>query len=973
MKNILLSGIFFMLVLPGTALAQEYSYTRYDIAEGLAGSTIYCITQDKDGFIWVGTEAGVSRFDGAHFLNFTTKDGLPDLEILQIFGDSKGRVWMAPFRKSVCYYYQGKIHNEKNDSLLSRIRLRNNVESFAEDPRGDILIQERTAVQVLRTDGSLVQLDSIGHAPITDCMVSSVSATGNFQAQIGPSIVEFSPTGSFLKKTAIAPPLESPRCIMMNSSMAVWQPSGTGFNIRLLSTGREIRTTVDQMHNPSISYSVMDDSLIYSNGSEGAVEFNLNTGRKRQFLPGITVNRVFRDAFGNIWFTTMGKGLYRLNSDEIKTVRLSAGKDDPSSITAMTKLGNELWVGDDHEFVFQLSLPDMTLKKATPFTQYAPQRILFIDSIGKDRVITGSDFGLIEGTRDLRPGRIVPGGFKSAVRIGDRSLLVGHYWGAAIYDLRDIRITDTLCRERTTAVFNAGDTIYIGTLNGLYRRIGNGPLKSLGDSTPFLKRRISSIAESSDGTLWIASYDDAGIIGYKDGRQTAVITSREGLTSDFCRTLLVRGNTLWAGTDRGLCRITLDQPEHPIKKITSRDGLASDMVNVLYVDGPMVYVGTPEGLSYFDDRNPDDPGYCLLYLTALTNGDRDRIPDTSRLIVPYTDTHVRFQFAGISYKSAGDITYRYRMAGLNDKWRETKENFLEYPELPAGSYEFQLTAVNKFGTPSRLLTIPVEVTAQFWKRTWFIVTAWLTSLGLLWLLVSLRVRRIRRRGQEKERLVREMNQLKNNALKSQMNPHFIFNCLNSIQHSIFAGDTNAANSYIAGLARLIRMTLNDSSRSFVSIADEIDYLGLYLQMEKMRFKEKLDYELRIDPSIDQQGMLIPPMLVQPHVENALLHGLGQKTEGKGRISIHINKKGDRLNVVVEDNGVGRAATENHPRPADHHSQGMSITEGRLDMLSRLYDCPFSVTIFDLKDSSDQPSGTRIIIDLPLFLESSLYT
>src|SRR5688572_25467338 len=103
--------------------AQEYSYLHYGITEGLAGATVYCITQDKDGFIWTGTETGVSRFDGTRFKNFTTKDGLPDLEILSIFSDSKGRVWMAPFRKSVCYYYQGKIHNQQNDSLLSRIQL----------------------------------------------------------------------------------------------------------------------------------------------------------------------------------------------------------------------------------------------------------------------------------------------------------------------------------------------------------------------------------------------------------------------------------------------------------------------------------------------------------------------------------------------------------------------------------------------------------------------------------------------------------------------------------------------------------------------------------------------------------------------------------------------------------------------------------------------------------------------------------
>src|SRR6201999_2146615 len=122
MRNALFLISLLTMLLPCRLLSQEYSYTHYDIADGLAGSTVYCITQDKDGFIWLGTETGVSRFDGTHFHNFTTKDGLPDVEVLEMFGDSHGRVWMAPFQKSVCYYYQGKIHNSDNDSVLRRMR-----------------------------------------------------------------------------------------------------------------------------------------------------------------------------------------------------------------------------------------------------------------------------------------------------------------------------------------------------------------------------------------------------------------------------------------------------------------------------------------------------------------------------------------------------------------------------------------------------------------------------------------------------------------------------------------------------------------------------------------------------------------------------------------------------------------------------------------------------------------------------------
>jgi ligand-binding sensor domain-containing protein len=973
MKNILLSGILCLVICPGTAFSQEYSYTNYNIANGLAGSSLYCITQDKDGFIWVGTEAGVSRFDGAHFRNFTTKDGLPDLEVLQIFGDSKGRVWIAPFRKAVCFYYQGKIHNAENDSILSHIHLDHNAEGFAEDAKGNILIEERTSLQIVKPDGSIVRFDSLGGERINECVASSVSPSGNFFALIGGWIMEFSPAG-LLGKDPVNLPVDyrNRNFVAMNSALVTWLGSTSTYFIQSLSNGKLSSQNFDPERNGHISFSVVGDSLVYWNGSSGSAEHNFYTGQTRLYLPGFRVSKVFRDNFGNLWLTSIGKGLFRLNSNDTRLVRLAGANGQPANVLGLARLGDQLWVGDDHERIFRLSVPDMTAKGGQLFFHYASNRILYLGLTDRDKLVAGTDDGLFEGTREPRFLRRLSTGVKSAVRVDEHTLLVGFSWGAATVDLPTFRITDTLWHERSTVVFYTKDTVYVGTLNGLYRSVKGQPPVFLGEQTPFLRRRISSIAQSADGTLWISSYD-AGIIGFRDGRQTISITSRSGLTSDFCRTLLVHGNALWAGTDKGLNRISLDKRDYTVTRYTSRDGLASDVINAICADSAVVYVGTPEGLNYFDEHKMTSESHCLLYLLSVMNDDRDRIADTSHLVINYSARHLRFEFAAIDYKSAGDITYRYRMSGLDDKWIETKQNELEYPDMPPGNYTFQLQAIDRFGVLSRMLTVPLEVTAPLWKRPWFIVAAWLASLGLLWTLVSLRLRRLRRRQQEKEQLVHEMNQLKNTALKSQMNPHFIFNCLNSIQHSIFAGDTDAANSYISGLARLIRMTLNDSSRAFVSVGDEVDYLGLYLQLEKMRFREKIGYEITVDPAVDRTIVLIPPMLIQPYVENALHHGLRPKTEGVGRVSIRIERKDDRLLVLVEDNGVGRAPAEYAITTDEHLSKGMSLTEGRLEILSRLYERPFGINVLDLKDENGRPAGTRIVIDLPLFLESSLYT
>lgn len=343
-------------------------------------------------------------------------------------------------------------------------------------------------------------------------------------------------------------------------------------------------------------------SLVYLNETSGSLEYNVKTGRTEHFLQGIPVSRVFRDSSGNLWFTTLGEGIFRLNSGEIKTIRLTLENGERSTVNTIAKIGGELWIGDNHCYIFRLSLPDLTMRSRKPFVYYLASRIVFIDSIQKGRILAASDYGLTEGTRDLQFLREIQGGIKSVARINAKKMLVACVWGAGILDLANFRLTDTLWRERSTVVFYKEDTIYIDTLSGLYRSVKGKSLTFLGENTPFLRKRISSIAESDDGTVWIASYDDAGIIGYRNDRQLVSITRAQGLTSDICRTLLVYDNMLWAGTDKGLNKIALDRPGYPVSQYTSRDGLGSDIVNTLFADGSIIYVGTSAGLSFFNEK-----------------------------------------------------------------------------------------------------------------------------------------------------------------------------------------------------------------------------------------------------------------------------------------------------------------------------------------------------------------------------------
>jgi len=513
-----------------------------------------------------------------------------------------------------------------------------------------------------------------------------------------------------------------------------------------------------------------------------------------------------------------------------------------------------------------------------------------------------------------------------------------------------------------------GDTLYIGTLNGLYIKYGRNDARFLGDSIAFLKNRISAIAAGVNHALWVGTYD-AGIIGLCPRKPHIRLTSRQGLSSNICRTLTVRGNDLWVGTDRGLNRVSLGSSEMAITRYTAKDGLASDMINAVYVDGDTVYVGTPEGLSYFNPSRTNLTAGCRLVILDITNSGKDRLSDTSHLVLRHTDNNIRFDFAGISYKSAGNITYHYRLSGLDSSWKSTKETFLDYPTLPSGDYALELYAINKFGVMSPTRTIHFTVETPFWKATWFEVIILVSFLALTWLFVSLRIKHMRRQQEKEELLGKRMTELEHTALQAQMNPHFIFNCLNSIQQYIFDQDILAANKYITGFARLIRATLHNSTKDLIPLEDELAYLSTYLSLEKLRFKEKMSYFIEVAPDIPVNGSYrVPPMIIQPYVENCMRHGLRHRKIAGGYIRINIEEKDGKLVVVVEDNGIGRekAASYKTREHIEYQSKGMSLTADRIRLINSIHEENIEVEIIDLKDQHGAAAGTRVVIKFPKF-------
>lgn len=243
----------------------------------------------------------------------------------------------------------------------------------------------------------------------------------------------------------------------------------------------------------------------------------------------------------------------------------------------------------------------------------------------------------------------------------------------------------------------------------------------------------------------------------------------------------------------------------------------------------------------------------------------------------------------------------------------------------------------------------------------------ISLLGIVFF-IRLRFIKIQHANNEKSRIKQQLAILEQNALQAQMNPHFIFNCLNSIQQFIMLNDKERANKYLTEFANLIRTTFDNSGKKNITVAEEVSYLDKYLDLEQLRYGDNFSYDINIDSSVERDFTEMPAMLLQPYVENCLRHGIRNKKEGKGIIVIRFTQKENALICSVKDNGVGRAAAAvlKSKEHIEYQSKGMQLTERRIQLLNTGLENNITVDIIDLKNEDDEPCGTEVIIEIPLY-------
>jgi two-component sensor histidine kinase len=543
-------------------------------------------------------------------------------------------------------------------------------------------------------------------------------------------------------------------------------------------------------------------------------------------------------------------------------------------------------------------------------------------------------------------------------------------------------------------------------------------------------RSIRSIVEGRDGTLWLAS--DQGISRF-DGRAFSRYTTSEGLSdntvscllmdasgrlwagtsngltchtgeqfvtrrfaadfgSNFINLLLAdRQGRIWAGTNNGLFlfhpdSLLADPSAH--QHIGSNDGLRSleFNLNAGYRDGRgRLLFGSTGGLVFHDvERHLDQgpPPVPRVHITAIRSFlqatdwrdrcdslDRHGVPGGLRL--PPGRNHLTFDYTGISLTDPDRVLYQYRLLGSNDDWLPpTEARFASYSNLGHGDHTFQVKASLGDGRWSDAVSFSFGIDPPFWLRWWFFLLVAITVSGLLWAVQ--RYRAIRRARHERTRqlmLRSRMLQLEQQALNANMNRHFVFNALNSIQYHINKQDRATASRYLTSFAKLIRKNLDASQNDTTTLAEELERLELYLTLEHMRFKDRFRYRIEVAPGIDTHQVRLPAMMLQPYVENSIWHGiLPMKQQGEVSITVAICEK-DRVMVRIEDNGIGLEQSQRAKQEygSDHISRGIEITKGRADVLRRLELTDIRITGPEQWQlpGSDQVLGTQVTIELPL--------
>ena len=325
---------------------------------------------------------------------------------------------------------------------------------------------------------------------------------------------------------------------------------------------------------------------------------------------------------------------------------------------------------------------------------------------------------------------------------------------------------------------------------------------------------------------------------------------------------------------------------------------------------------------------------------------------------------LEINYTAPKFNNPQKVFFQYKLEGVDADWSTaTTGRTARYFNLNPGNYVFKVRLYGIFGTEKSL---SFYVPMPFYKSNLFLVIVYMTGIALLGLVAYFRIKHIRNQEKKKTALNKRFAEFELKALQAQMNPHFLFNCLNTIKFFITTNNHAAANKYLTKFSKLLRMFLDHSTSESITLEEEINMLRLYIELEQMRFDEGFNFHLQVDDKIDFKNTEIPATLLQPFVENAINHGLVNLSR-QGNLTLIFEQKNGCIVGIIDDDGIGRAeaARLKNQSTSQHISRGTQLIDDRIKTLNSIREQHIDIQIIDKEDEQHNAAGTRVIVTIPI--------
>ncbi|HFA49878.1 MAG TPA: hypothetical protein ENJ95_12795 [Bacteroidetes bacterium] len=987
------------------SFGQEPAYMHYTVQDGLPSSTVYCIEEDSKGFLWFGTDNGLARFDGNRFKVYGVEDGLPDPEVFNIYEDSKGRLWLSCFRKKPCYFEKGKIITAESDSLLNKIETENGIYSFFEDSNGNVWISGDTKKICRWADASVFCMDmpkiDKPHKKQRQCSIKKMFEINSILYGLTPDVIYSIIDDTITNVLKLSDVYEYHRgasadFYVNNDKILLSTPRGTvilkhdktGFyefarNIFKAPFKNNVTTYIDKEgHNwiNPIGYG----ATVYNNKQDKFIN-------SKRYLSGEKISNIFEDKQGTYWFSMLNKGAIALPKNAPIIFSSHHGTVFKSNnITAVSRSRNDkIMVGDDSGTLYiknNLNWKILNLDNSTGYN-----RILKFAYIQGDDWLAITDLGVFsknglvkyeldQGKETSRPITI-----KAAKTIltGTGSSFLGTFDVLLKWE-NDPKNSTVLLNKRTTALCkDLQNNVWVGNLEGVFSEKDNF-VKNWGVKFPLLASRIIAIENADTNSIWIVSANSGLLLAdINNGEILTVksINSRLAKPIKNIRSIYVESNKrIWLATNKGIYSLT---DKYEVEHFDKRDGLPSNDINAIFVNADTLWAATTEGLARVLLNQEKETGNFPTYISGINYTrenktiSHDLIYKSKKISVPPDASLLEVELSGLHYKSRGNIKYEYI----------TKEQLLPPQWLtwgnignsifskcdtaiiaghtrnygvnsPPGTFNIQATAILKDGTRS---TMPDECTITIlphWYNTvWFSLIALFITGYIGWLFY--------RETTKRRRMERTASDLQLQAIKAQINPHFVGNSINAIQQFFYPPDPAKASEYISIFSSLLRRTMYFSSVPFIPFREESAYIKDYLKMIKLRFDDRFEYKINGLESISD-NTLFPAMLLQPILENATIHGLSP--EGGSTLTVDFSIKNQKLYCTVTDNGVGISISKKRKKEKgiSRISRGIDLLKNKIKLLNDMHGLDFKLTIEDLSSSDKNKNGTKATLSYSLY-------